>query len=190
MDKFMELVTPRKTIICKNEKELRGLCRLLANRGFTCMKSNANPFQLVHLVSERNYPVQIGIFVSGNGIKYNQCYITTTTALEFTSMKEIRAILRASTNSTREWVRDNMPEAWLQAAREFKCQEEMIRRICATVPTIYRNRFRSKEAKNYIMKRVFGVKTHIRHLIDMSDADIVKWNKVGDFIINYEESCR
>ena len=190
MDKFMELVTPRRTIICNNEKELRGLCRLLANRGFTCYKNNANPFQLVHIVSEKDYPVQVEVFTFSSGITYNQCFISIIPALEYIPMKEVREILRMSTNSTREWVRDNLPESWCRIAEKYRVKEELLRRICATIPVSYRNTRSVREGRRFVRNRIFGVRAPLIHLIDMTDADIEKWKNISYEILQYEESCR
>lgn len=181
MRTFDSVLSQYDTFLCENEKELKRLCKFLAARGYFTTKGRSI-FSYLHIPTQ--FP-EVYKVDKVKGIMYLSC--NEESAI---TMSEVNLMLKSGDTSTRTWVRNHLPEAWLQAARKFKCQEEMIRRICATIPTIYRNQFHSKESKNYIMKRVFGVRTHIRHLIDMSDADIEKWNKVGDFIINYEESCR
>lgn len=182
MKNFDSVLSSYDTFMCEDEKDLKQLCRLLDARGYkTATKRSV--FAFLHMPI--HFP-EVFKVCKIQGVVICLRYATRNTI----TMSEVRAMLKSNDNSTRTWVRKNLPESWLQAAKKFKCQEEMIRRICSAVPTTYRNQFCVNESRNYIQKRVFGVRTHIRHLIDMSDADIEKWNKVGDFILNYEESCR
>ena len=181
MRTFDVVLSSYDTFLCENEKELKRLCKFLSARGY-CTPQGRSVFSYLHLPTQFPEVYRINRTTGLMYICKNAEYAVT--------MSEVALMLKSGDTSTRTWVRNHLPESWLQAARKFKCQEEMIRRICAAIPTIYRNRFHSKESKTYVTKRIFGVKTHIRHLIDMSDADIVKWNEVGNFIINYEESCR
>lgn len=182
MKNFDSVLSSYDTFVCEDEKDLKHLCKLLAARGYqTTMRRSVFAFLHMPVRFPEVYKVRkdMGVVICLRG--------ATESAI---TMSEVRMMLKSNDNSTRTWVRNNLPESWLQATKKFKCQEEMIRRICSVVPTIYRNQFCVNESRNYIQKRVFGVRTHIRHLIDMSDADMEKWNKVGDFILNYEESCR
>lgn len=189
MRTFDVVLSSYDTFLCENEKELKRLCKFLSARGYYTPQGKS-VFSYLHV------PTQFPEVYKVNKITRRMHKGEVTTDFIFknaeyaVTMSEIGLMLKSGDTSTRTWVRNHLPESWLQAARKFKCKEEMIRRICAAIPTIYRNRFHSKESKIYVTKRIFGVKTHIRHLIDMSDADIVKWNEVGNFIINYEESCR
>ena len=182
MKNFDSVLSSYDTFMCEDEKDLKQLCQLLDARGYkTVTKRSVFVFLRIFTHFPEVYKVRkdIGIVFCSRG--------ATESAI---TMSEVRMMLKPKDNSTRTWVRNNLPESWLHAAKKFKCQEEMIRRICSVVPTTYRNQFCVNESRNYIQKRVFGIKAHIRHLIDMSDADMEKWNKVGDFILNYEESCR
>lgn len=180
MDNFESYFQSLQVIRCDSEQEERSLQRLCKNRGIYFTKREYRSYPIFYLrIAEANRFVpstQFSLFYRPG---------------EYVPMKNVRLNLRICKNSTRDWVRDNLPESWLKAAKKFKCQEEMVKRICATVPHIYRNNTHVKESRLFIKRRIFNILgTNIVNLIDMTNADIQKWRTIGEFILNYEESCR
>ena len=48
------------------------------------------------------------------------------------------------------FIRQNLPESWEKAATELKMKTELITRLHANVPRIYKNKYHYKEGMNYI----------------------------------------
>lgn len=87
------------------------------------------------------------------------------------------------------FIRANLPESWEKAATELKMKTELITRLHANVPKIYKNKYHYKEGINYI-RGVFRSTCAIYYLVDATDIDLNKWKVLDDKIKEYIEACR
>lgn len=191
---FENFITPDRYIRCDTEKELRRLYRLLTNRNF--YYKDASGMRLA-ICAPKSVTLPIIVYVSRELMRFslieikplmdNCCNNILANAISF---NWITAEIKRSDTSTKEWVRNTLPESWLHVAEEYRVKEELIRRICSTVPEIYRNQFHIKEARQFIVNRLYNVNGLLFNLIDMTDADIEKWKRISYAIKDYEESCR
>lgn len=87
------------------------------------------------------------------------------------------------------FIRQNLPESWEKAATELRMKTELVTRLHDVVPAAYKNRYHYKEGMEYI-RRLFRTRAAIIHLVDATDINIEKWNKLGDRIKQIEYECR
>lgn len=90
--------------------------------------------------------------------------------------------------SVRKFIRENLPEAWDKAATELKMRTELVERLYGVIPHCYRNRY-YYQAGIRMIRRIFNTKCDIIHLVDATDIDLAKWNKLSDKIKEYEYQC-
>lgn len=191
---FEHFVTPDRYIRCDTEKELRRLYRLLVNRNFYYKDASGSR---LGAYAPKNVALPVIVYVSRELMRFslidikplmdNCCNNILANAISF---NWIATEIKRSDTSTKEWVRNTLPESWLHVAEEYRVKEELIRRICSTVPAVYRNQFHIKEARQFIVNRLYNVDGLLFNLIDMTDADIEKWKRISYAIKDYEESCR
>lgn len=87
-----------------------------------------------------------------------------------------------------DFIRQNLPEPWEKAATELKMKTELITRLHAMVPRTYKNKYHYKEGINYI-RRIFQAKGNIIYLVEASDIDVDKWNKLNNRINEIKHQC-
>ena len=80
------------------------------------------------------------------------------------------------------FIRQNLPESWEKAATELKMKTELITRLHANVPRIY------KKGMNYI-RGVFRASCDIIYLVEATDIDKEKWELLNNKIKEYEYQC-
>lgn len=87
------------------------------------------------------------------------------------------------------FIRQNLPESWEKAATEMKMKSELITRLHANVPRIYKNRYHYKEGMRYI-RSVFNISADkLVYYVEASDIDLVKWEKLTNKIKEIEYQC-
>ncbi len=86
------------------------------------------------------------------------------------------------------FIRANLPESWEKAATELKMKTELITRLHANVPRIYKNKYHYKEGMNYI-RGVFRASCDIIYLVEATDIDKEKWELLNNKIKEYEYQC-
>lgn len=95
--------------------------------------------------------------------------------------------------SVKNFISDNLPPEWDYCARKLKMRTELIERLYQTIPTCFRNKYKYKFGIN-VIKNIFDYwyinHTNIIHLIEATDLDIKKWNKLNSEIIKYMEECK
>ena len=86
------------------------------------------------------------------------------------------------------FIRANLPESWEKAATELKMKTELITRLHANVPRIYKNKYHYKEGMKYI-RGVFRASCDIIYLVEATDIDKEKWELLNNKIKEYEYQC-
>lgn len=87
------------------------------------------------------------------------------------------------------FIRQNLPESWEKAATEMKMKSELITRLHANVPRVYKNRYHYKEGMRYI-RSVFNISADkLVYYVEASDIDLVKWEKLTNKIKEIEYQC-
>lgn len=86
------------------------------------------------------------------------------------------------------FIRANLPESWDKAATELKMKTELITRLHANVPRLYKNKHHYKEGMNYI-RGVFKRKCNIIYLVEATNIDMEKWKLLDNKIKQYEFEC-
>ena len=87
-----------------------------------------------------------------------------------------------------DFIRQNLPESWEKAATELQMKTELIKRLHAMVPRAYKNKYHYKEGMSYI-RRTFQAKGNIIYLVEATDIDLDKWNKLNNKIKEIEYQC-
>ena len=90
--------------------------------------------------------------------------------------------------SVRNFIRQNLPEAWDKATTELKMKTELVERLYGAIPQCYKNRYHYKKAIA-MLYRIFDTKCDIIHLIDATDINLTKWGELSSKIKEYEWQC-
>lgn len=86
------------------------------------------------------------------------------------------------------YIRENLPHSWEKITTECRCKSELIQRIYAAVPRIYKNKYHYREGMTVINRMLKS--SSVLYAIDHTDIDESKWNKIDQKIKDYEEQCR
>lgn len=86
------------------------------------------------------------------------------------------------------FIRQNLPESWEKAASEMKMKTELIHRLHANVPRIYKNKYHYKEGIKYI-RGVFQCTSNILYYVEATNIDIERWQELNNKIKEYQHLC-
>lgn len=90
--------------------------------------------------------------------------------------------------SVRNFIRQNLPEAWDKAATELRMKTELIERLYGAIPNCYKNKHKYKFAIDMLI-RIFNTKCDIIHSVDATNINLTKWNELSNKIKEYEYQC-
>lgn len=95
--------------------------------------------------------------------------------------------------SVRDFISENLPEPWDHCSRKLKMRTELIERIYALIPNELRNTYKYKVSIQKI-KRLFAywyeTKVNIIYLVEGTNIDKDKWEKLNTEIMKYIEECK
>ncbi len=86
------------------------------------------------------------------------------------------------------FIRQNLPESWEKASTEMRMKTELITRLHANVPRIYKNKYHYREGMQYI-RNAFRATCDIIYLVEATNIDRDKWDKLNTKIKEYEYQC-
>lgn len=87
------------------------------------------------------------------------------------------------------FIRQNLPESWEKAATELRMKNELVIRLHANIPRIYKNKYHYKEGMRYIRSVFQTSADKLIYYVEATDIDVDKWNKLANKIKEKEYQC-